>query len=42
MRLDDVLIGIGYHLPEGRKSFKDEKNKVHRFFYQQKPDFSKT
>jgi len=39
MRLDDVLIGIGYHLPNGRKSFQDENNNVQRFFYQKKPDY---
>jgi hypothetical protein len=39
MRLDDVLIGIGYHLPEGRKSFVDKENQVQRFFYQEKPNY---
>lgn len=35
----DLLIGIGYFLPEGRKGFRYCAKNFHRFFYEIKPEF---
>ena len=39
MRPRKVLIGIGYHLPEGRKGFMHSANKFPVFFYLRKKRF---
>ncbi len=39
MFLDDVLIGIGYNMPEARKGFRDSDRDFPVFFYQRRERF---